>query len=91
MKRTLSILVFLAATNAAAQGKTPEQCASEIDRTERSIAEARKGPNFKSDKGRQVLTSADRSLNTARKHAQKGESRACVEAAQKGRAQLSGR
>ena len=91
MKRTLSILILLTATNVAAQGKTPEQCASEIDRTERSIADARKSPSFKSDKGRQVLTSADRSLNAARKHAQKGESRACVEAAQKGRAQLSGR
>jgi hypothetical protein len=86
-----AVLALLPAAHAIAQGKTPEACAAEIDRTERSIADARKQSAFKSDKGRQALTSADRSLNQARKHASKGESRNCVTAAQKSRAQLSSR
>ena len=85
------VLALLPAAAAMAQGKTPEACAAEIDRTERSIADARKQAAFKSDKGRQALTGADRSLNQARRHASKGESRSCVTAAQKGRSQLSAR
>jgi hypothetical protein len=68
-----------------------DNCESEIHSAETRIAQARKKPEYRSERGRHTLTTADRYLNQARRHAAKGESRNCVTAAKKGRAQLSSR
>lgn len=65
------------------QAQMQKQCQSEIDRAESRIAAARKKPEYRSEQGRQVLTKADRSLNQARRHQTRGESRNCVSAAKK--------
>jgi hypothetical protein len=65
-----------------------ENCEAEIENAERRIAAARKKASFRNEQGRQSLSTADRWVNQARRHAAKGESRNCVTAAQKGRAQL---
>jgi hypothetical protein len=90
-KRSLTLAALLALlppAYAGPQDKMAQSCESEIESTERRITAARKKPEYKSDQGRQSLTKADRYLNQARRHAVKGESRNCVTAAQKGRAQL---
>ena len=86
----MSLLLFLPSAYAQSQALARD-CEAEIERVERRIADARKKPEYKSEKGRQQLSSADRSLNQARKHAAKGESRHCLEAAKQGRAQVSAR
>ena len=94
-KRTLLLfaasLAFLPSAHAASQAQMARDCDAEIERVEKRIVAARKKPEFRSEKGRQALSSADRSLYQARQHATKGESRQCLEAAKKGRAQVSGR
>ena len=87
----MSLLLFLPSAYAQSQAQLARDCEAEIERVERWIADARKKPEYKSEKGRQQLSSADRSLNQARKHAAKGESRHCLEAAKQGRAQISAR
>jgi hypothetical protein len=87
----MSLLLFLPSAYAQSQAQLARDCEAEIERVERRIADARKKPEYKSEKGRQQLSSADRSLNQARKHAAKGESRHCLEAAKQGRAQVSAR
>ncbi len=93
VRRTLVLFAaLLVSANAAAQqAKMANACAAEIEKAETRIAEARKAPEYRSEKGRHVLSTADRWVNQARKHAAKGESRNCVSAAQKGRMQLSAR
>jgi hypothetical protein len=91
-KRSLTVLaallVLLPSAHAVLQDRMAESCEAEIENVERRIAEARKKPAYRSEQGRQSLTTADRWLNQARRHAVKGESRNCVTAAKKGRAQL---
>ena len=87
----MSLLLFLPSAYAQSQAQLARDCEAEIERVERRIADARKKPEYKSEKGRQQLSSADRSLNQARKHAAKGEPRHCLEAAKQGRAQVSAR
>ena len=87
----VALLVFLPPAQAASQAQMARNCEAEIEKVERSIADARKKPEYKSEHGRQALTSADRSLNQARRHAAKGESRNCVTAAQKARTQVTAR
>ena len=87
----VSLLAFLPLAHAASQAEMARDCDAEIERVERRIADARKKPEYKSERGRQALTSADRSLNQARQHAAKGESRNCITAAHKARTQVSGR
>ena len=87
----MSLLLFLPSAYAQSQAQLARDFEAEIERVERRIADARKKPEYKSEKGRQQLSSADRSLNQARKHAAKGESRHCLEAAKQGRAQVSAR
>src|SRR5262245_64719972 len=84
-------LGILTSGNATAQAKSPRDCEAAIERVEKRIAEARKKPEYKTDKGRQTLSAADRYVNQARNHAVKGESRNCVTAAQKAGTQLSTR
>jgi exonuclease VII small subunit len=93
MKNVLlvGLLVFLPSAYAQSQAKLARECDAEIDKVERRIADARKKPEYKSERGRQALSSADRSLNQARVHAAKGESRHCLDATQKSRSQISGR
>ena len=83
------VLLLLPASVTAQTARMVQDCEAEIEKAERAIADARKAPQYKSENGRQALTSADRSLNQARQHATKGEPRNCVSAAQKSRAQLS--
>jgi hypothetical protein len=85
------LLLLLTSTHAFAQPRTPEACDAEIYQTEVRIAEARKRPEYRSERGQQVLSTADRWVNQARRHAAKGESRGCVEAAKKARLQISSR
>jgi hypothetical protein len=73
------------ATTLAEMTKT---CQVEIQKTELRIAEARKKPEYQSGQGRMTLSSADRYLLQARKHAMQGQSRNCMEAVQKSRAQI---
>ena len=87
----VSLLVFLPPAYAQSQARMARDCEAEIEKIERRIADARKKPEYKSEKGRQALTSADRSLNQARRHAAKGESRNCITAAQKASTQAFGR
>ena len=92
MKNVLlvGLLLFLPSAYAQSQAQLARNCETEIDKVERSIADARKKPEYKSERGRQALSSADRSLAQARKHATKGESRNCITAAQKARTQAFG-
>jgi exonuclease VII small subunit len=87
----VSLLVVLPSAYAQSQAQLAKSCDAEIEKVERSIADARRKPEYKSERGRQALSSADRSLNQARKHAAKGESRHCLDAAKKSRAQISAR
>jgi hypothetical protein len=91
-KRSLTlvatVLALLPPAHAALQDRMAEDCEAEIESVERRIAAARKKPSFRNEQGRQSLSMADRWVNQARRHAAKGESRNCVTAAQKGRAQL---
>lgn len=87
----VSLLVALPSAYAQSQAQLAKSCDAEIEKVERSIADARRKPEYKSERGRQALSSADRSLNQARKHAAKGESRHCLDAAKKSRAQISAR
>lgn len=73
------------------QAKLARDCEAEIEKAERQIADARRNPAYKSEKGKATLTTADRYLNQARTHAAKGETRSCATAAKKGRTQLSTR
>ena len=84
-------LGLLASADATAQAKSPAECEAAIERVEKRIAEARKRPEYKTEKGRQNLSTADRYVNQARNHAKAGESRNCVTAAQKAGTQLSAR
>lgn len=94
-KRTLLLFVASLASlphaHAASQAQMASDCDAEIERVEKRIVQARKKPEYRSNEGRQALSTADRWLNQARKHAAKGEPRHCLEAAKKGRAQVSGR
>jgi hypothetical protein len=63
-------------------------CQVEIQKVELKIAEARKRPEYQSGQGRMTLSSADRWLLQARKHASQGQSRNCMAAVQKSRAQI---
>jgi len=94
-KRSLALfaalLAFLPSASAQSQAQMARNCEAEIERVEARIAAARKRPEYRSDQGLKVLTTADRWLNQARKYAAKGESRHCLEAAKNGRAQLSAR
>ena len=63
-------------------------CQAEIERVEAKIAQARTRPEYQSGQGRMTLSSADRWLLQARKHARQGESRNCMAAVQKSRAQI---
>lgn len=63
-------------------------CQAEIQKVEAKIAEARTKPEYQSGQGRLTLSSADRWLLQARKHARQGESRNCMAAVQKSRAQI---
>lgn len=87
----VSLLVVLPSAYAQSQAKMARDCDAEIEKVARSIADARKKPEYKSEGGRQALSAADRSLNQARRHAAKGESRHCLDATKKSRAQISGR
>jgi Zn-dependent protease with chaperone function len=91
-KRPLALfaaaLAFLPCAYAASQAQMARSCEVEIDRVEARIVEARKKPEYRSEHGRKALSTADRWLYQARQHAAKGESRHCLEAAKKGRAQL---
>ena len=71
------------------QAKMSRECEAEIEKAERQIEDAQKQSQYKSDKGRNALTMAGRSLNTARKHAAATEWRNCTTAAKKSRSQLS--
>jgi hypothetical protein len=84
----LSLGMALTSVNAQDQARLEQACSSEIDKAERSIRDARQKPQYKTEKGRHMLTAADRYLNQARQHASKNESRSCAAAARKGRAQL---
>ena len=95
-KRTLmccaaSLGLLLSSAHAAAQAPGASACEAEIEKAEARIAAARKMKEYKTDKGRNALSSADRQVNQARNHAAKGESRSCASAARKGVAELSKR
>jgi hypothetical protein len=87
----VSLLAFLPLARGASQAQMARDCDAEIEKVEKSIANARKRSEYKSEQGRQALSSADRSLHQARQHAAKGEPRNCVTAAQKARTQAFGR
>ena len=90
-KRSLilaALLALLPSAHAALQDRMAENCEAEIESVERRIAAARKKPEFRSEQGLQSLSTADRWVNQARRHAVKGESRNCIDAAKKGRALL---
>jgi hypothetical protein len=87
----LAVLLVLPAADAAAQAQLAKACKEEILKAEAKIAQARKQPEFNSDTGRRVLSTADRNVYQARQHAIKAESRSCVSAAQRVSAQLAAR
>jgi hypothetical protein len=87
----VALLAFLPSAQAALQDRMAQNCEAEIESVEARIAAARKKASFRTEQGRQSLSSADRWLNQARRHAAKGESRNCVTAAKKGREHLSSR
>jgi hypothetical protein len=86
-----ALLMFLPSVQAASQDQMVRNCEAEIESAERQIAEARKKREYRSEQGRQALTTADRWVNQARRHAAKGEARNCATAAKKGRAQVTSR
>jgi hypothetical protein len=86
-----AMLMFLPPAQAASQDQMARSCEAEIESAERRIAEARKRREYHSDQGRQTLTTADRWVNQARRHAAKGEARNCATAAKEGRAQVTSR
>ena len=86
-----ALLMVLPSVQAASQDQMVRSCEAEIESAERSIAEARKKREYRSEQGRQVLTTADRWVNQARRHAAQGEPRNCATAAKKGRAQVTSR
>ena len=86
-----AVLMFLPSVQAASQDQMARSCEAEIESAERRIADARKKREYRSEQGRQALTTADRWVNQARRHAAKGEARNCATAAKKGRAQVSAR
>ena len=86
-----ALLMVLPSVQAASQDQMVRSCEAEIESAERSIAEARKKREYRSEQGRQVLTTADRWVNQARRHAARGEPRNCATAAKKGRAQVTSR
>jgi hypothetical protein len=88
--RLALILALLLPAHAVAQASA-QACDAEIFKSEVTIAEARKKVEFRNDKGRYVLSTADRWVNQARKHAAAGENRNCVTAAQKARTQITAR
>jgi F0F1-type ATP synthase membrane subunit b/b' len=87
----VAMLMFLPPVQAASQDQMERNCEAEIESAERRIAEARKKREYRSEQGRQALTTADRWVNQARRHAAKGEARNCATSAKKGRAQVSAR
>ena len=86
------VLAALVALPPLAHGTTLAEmtkgCQAEIQKVEAKIAEARTKPEYQSGQGRMTLSSADRWLLQARKHARQGESRNCMAAVQKSRAQI---
>jgi cell division protein FtsL len=86
------LFAALAAFPAFAHGTTlaemTRSCQVEIQKVEARIAAVRTKPEYQSQQARQALSSADRWLHQARKHAVKGESRNCMSAVQKSRAQI---
>ncbi|HWV88710.1 MAG TPA: hypothetical protein VNZ59_01395 [Burkholderiales bacterium] len=94
-KRSLTLvaalLVLLPSAHAGSQDRMAYNCEAEIESAEARIAAARKKASFRNEQGRQSLSTADRWVNQARRHAAKGESRNCVTAAKKGREHLSSR
>ena len=86
-----ALLMFLPGVQAASQDQMVKNCEAEIESAERYIAEARKKREYRSEQGRQALTTADRWVNQARRHAAQGEARNCATAAKKGRAQVTSR
>jgi len=89
--RFAMIILLLLPLRALAQAPSAQACDEAIFKTEVSIAEARKKAEYRNDKGRYVLSTADRWVSQARKHAAAGENRNCVSAAQKARTQLTAR
>ena len=53
----VSLLVFLPPAYAQSQAKMARDCDAEIEKVARSIADARKKPEYKSERGRQALSS----------------------------------
>lgn len=94
-KRSLTLIATLLAllppAHAGSQDRMAYDCEAEIESAEARIAAARKKASFRNEQGRQSLSTADRWVNQARRHAVKGESRNCIDAAKKGRALLSAR
>ena len=94
-KRSLTLvaalLALLPSAHAGSQDRMAYNCEAEIESAEARIAAARKKASFRTEQGRQSLSMADRWVNQARRHATKGESRHCLEAAKKGREQVSTR
>lgn len=86
-----ALLMVLPSVQAASQEQMARNCEAEIESAERRIAEARKKREYRSEQGRQALTTADRWVNQARRHAAKGEARNCATAAKNGRAQVTSR
>lgn len=86
-----ALLMVLPSVQAASQDQMARNCEAEIESAERHIADARKKREYRSEHGRQALTTADRWVNQARRHAAKGEARNCATAAKKGRAQVTSR
>jgi hypothetical protein len=87
----LGVLLILPAADAAAQAHLAKACKEEILKAEAKIAQARRQPEYNSDTGRRVLSTADRSVYQARQHAIKSEARNCVSVAQRVSAQLAPR
>ena len=87
----VALLACLPCAHADSRARMARNCEVEIERVEARIAEARKKPEYRTEQGRKSLSTADRWVNHARRHFTQGESRHCLEAAQKGRAQLSAR
>lgn len=84
----VAIVLLTPSAHAASQAALERSCEDETWKAELRIAAARKKPEFRTERGRQALTKADRWLHQARTHAAKGEPRNCISAAQKSRAQI---
>ena len=85
---SVALLAGARFAHGASQAELTRSCEAETWQAELRIAEARKKPEFRNERGRQALTKADRWLLQARTHAAKGEPRHCLSAVQKSRAQL---